>query len=398
MPRQTRRQFLKQSALIPSAAALAQLACFEKSAFAHEALDRPIVVKSPANVRQTEILFDPACYTAFPHVVRLTSKELLIAFRQAPRQALVRHTHPRSLITVMRSYDLGQTWDENNATQMAAGGGQELGLINLGNGHIGGLLAMHEVVPVAEAQRAGFPPSTSHEYPCGSVGGFWCWSNNYGLSWKLHHNVLFAPGFHPCAPPIRLESGTILAPCYGSTEKGEFASAKVYRSTDQGKTWSSPTVMAAGSPTTRAYFEPAILEIEPNHILAMHRIGDSRTPADDVFWRNESRDGGLTWSPVVDTGIVSGACPRLTKLSDKRILLTYGRRFEPYGLFARLSEDGGKSWSETSWLLRKAPNGNQGYSSTVEIEPGRLFTACYAQNDAAVTGITGTFWDLPKHR
>ena len=59
------------------------------------------------------------------------------------------------------------------------------------------------------------------------------------------------------------------------------------------------------------------------------------------------------------------------------------------------SDDGGKSWSDTSWLLRAAPNGNQGYSSSVEVESGRIFTACYAQNKDGVTGITGTFWNLP---
>ena len=36
-------------------------------------------------------------------------------------------------------------------------------------------------------------------------------------------------------------------------------------------------------------------------------------------------------------------------------LVTYGRRYEPYGLYARLSNDNGKTWSNTSWLLRKAP-------------------------------------------
>jgi len=394
--RNTRRQFLNQSAGIPAAAALAQLSWCTFAAQGSEKPDRSIRAESPTNVRQTDILFDHAFYTAFPHVVRLQGDELLIAFRQAPRETQLRHTHPRSVITVMRSYDLGQTWDVKNATQFAAGGGQEFAPIYLGHRHVGGLLAMHEVVPMAEAKRAALPHTHANEYPFGNVGGFWCWSNNDGLSWKLHHTVLFAPGMQPCAPPIRLESGTLLAPCYGDIKKGSLSSSLVYRSEDQGKTWSPPTVTAEGSPSTRAYYEPAILELDKDRVLAMHRMGQARDGRDGLFWRNESRDGGKTWSDPVETEILSGACPRLLKLEDKRILLTYGRRYEPYGLYARLSVDGGTTWSGTSWLLRKAPNGDQGYSSSIEIEPGRVFTVCYAQDDQGVTGITGTFWDLPK--
>jgi len=47
-------------------------------------------------------------------------------------------------------------------------------------------------------------------------------------------------------------------------------------------------------------------------------------------------------------------------------------------------------------VAAQAPNGDQGYSSSLGITPGRIFTVCYAQNDEGVTGITGTFWDLLK--
>ena len=78
-------------------------------------------VRRPRDVEQIDIHFDPAQYTAFPHLIRLDGDELLIAFRQAPRrQQGIRHTHMRSVITVMRSYDLGRTWDADNATQLAA--------------------------------------------------------------------------------------------------------------------------------------------------------------------------------------------------------------------------------------------------------------------------------------
>lgn len=113
------------------------------------------------------------------------------------------------------------------------------------------------------------------------------------------------------------------------------------------------------------------------------------------FWWNESLDGGMTWSRPAPTDILSGACPRLLRLHDDRVLLTYGRRFEPYGIYGALSEDGGRTWGE-ALLLRKALNSDQGYTSSLELEPGRIFAASYAQNRRGVTGITGTFWSLPR--
>jgi hypothetical protein len=399
MPEQatSRRQFLRQSTLAASAGAVVCASLHEQAAASPAEVDRSITVKKPLSVRQVDILFDSATYTAFPHVVRLDGDELLMAFRQAPSQERVRHTHPRSIITVIRSYDLGESWDIENASQLAAGGGQEFAPIFLGDGVVGGLLAMHEVVPVNESQRTSIPHNHKREYPFRNVGGFWCWSENAGLTWPLHQNVLFAPKLQTCSTAIRLAKGTLLAPCYGNIEQGltGVSSNVLYRSEDNGKTWSESTVIARGSESTRDYYEPCLLELDDGHLLAMHRVGRCQDGRDGLLWQNQSRDGGQSWTEPVETNITSGACPRLLNLSDGRVLLTYGRRYEPYGLYARLSSDGGKSWIDTSWLLRTAPNGNQGYSSSVEIEPGRIFTACYAENNDGVTGITGTFWDLP---
>ena len=170
----------------------------------------------------------------------------------------------------------------------------------------------------------------------------------------------------------------------------------LYRSDDQGRTWSAPKVIANGTKQTRDYYEPGLVEVDQDHLVALHRVGRCQDGRYGLFWQNESRDGGQTWTEPRETNITSGACPRMIKLSDGRLLLTFGRRYKPFGLYARISEDAGRTWSHTSWLLRAAPDGNQGYSSSVELEPGTIFTACYGRNPQGITGITGTFWKTPS--
>lgn len=352
------------------------------------------IYKPARKRRQTQIFYESNSYSAFPHVIQLEGDELLLSCRQAPKQEVVRHTHPRSVITLIRSYDNGQSWDLENAAQMAAGGGQELGLIYLGQGKVGGALAAHEVVPVNEGQRAGFVHTHAIEYPFSNVGGLWCWSDNYGLTWRVENTILFADKMQACAPPVQLSDGALLIPVYGNIGRATCSSATLHRSTDGGHSWTELATMARGRPQTRHYHEPVVLELAPGHLLGLHRVADPKGPR-GLFWRNESFDNGQTWTTPQPTAIRSGACPRLLKLRDGRLLLTYGRRFEPFGLYASLSADDGQTWGETSWLLRPAPDSDQGYSSSIELDDGQIFTTCYAKNSRGITGITGTFWQLP---
>lgn len=92
----------------------------------------------------------------------------------------------------------------------------------------------------------------------------------------------------------------------------------------------------------------------------------------------------------------------------------------PTGLYAALSEDAGAVWS-APFLVRATADGNQGYSSSVELDDGTIFTANYGSklpqrvnedafraNGAPLsgpqelegggldpTGVTGTLWRPP---
>ena len=59
------------------------------------------------------------------------------------------------------------------------------------------------------------------------------------------------------------------------------------------------------------------------------------------------------------------------------MILTYSRRADPMGEYARISLDGGKTWSRDTLISPIAPDWDHGYPSTVELEGGDLFTVYY---------------------
>ena len=348
------------------------------------------VERKVSHSRQKSILFDTRSYTAFPHVIRLDDRELLIAFRQAPRTEEIHHAHPASVVTVMRSRDGGISWDREWATQVGAGGGQELGLMYMGSGRVAGVLAWQEVVHSHDAVRGGVPQPFPTEYPFRTPGTYWIESDNWGLTWRPDRIRLVGMGTMPCAAPVMSANGMILLPVYTWDDKKSPMESVLYRSIDEGHIWSEPIIMARDR--EREYGEPCLVELEPGHLRAMYRVETEKGGTDRCFWTNESHDGGLTWSVPVNTGILSGACPRVLKLRDRRLLLTFGRRFEPYGIRAMLSADGGLTWGDEEWILRPGCNGDLGYTSSVELDDGQVLTTTYMQNARGITGIVGTFW------
>jgi BNR repeat-like domain len=135
---------------------------------------------------------------------------------------------------------------------------------------------------------------------------------------------------------------------------------------------------------------PSSVRISPSHIVTAVRVKEppDRTSI-DLY---ESTDNAASWHilrrPVPDTGGRGGNPPSMIRLRDGRLCLTYGYRANPYAIRARLSSDGGETWSDEISLRSNAPTWEVGYPRTVQRPDGKVVTIYYW---AGI--IAATIWD-----
>ena len=179
---------------------------------------------------------------------------------------------------------------------------------------------------------------------------------------------------------------------------GEGQGVFCVRTDDGGKTFGFVSWVAqvhnAGDPTQHVIM-PASVRLSRSRMLTAVRCrGEHGACWIDL---HASDDDGATWQfcarPVPDTGR-GGNPPTLTRLHDGRLCLTYGYRAVPYGIRARLSDDGGVTWSEPIVLRDDGGSHDLGYPRTLQRPDGKLVTVYYFSDRRGGEGyIAATIWD-----
>ena len=178
-------------------------------------------------------------------------------------------------------------------------------------------------------------------------------------------------------------------------EDGEEGRLLCVRTVDGGKSWQLVSLIG---PEPKGFeIMPASVRLSDTDILVTgrNREGDRR-------WISAylSKDNGKTWEklddPVEDCGI--GNPPAMIMLKDGRICLIYGFRGEPYSIRARLSSDGGQTWSGDYVLRDDGSSQDIGYPRVVQRPDGKVVAFYYFTDPK--TGperyIGATIWDPPK--
>ncbi len=201
---------------------------------------------------------------------------------------------------------------------------------------------------------------------------------------------------------VCLADGTVLIPVYGG-DKEEHARNYVLRLSDNGET--IRLIVMTSDVSGLIGSETALLEVSPGRVLAMTRP-DRLPGADGRLIESWSDDGGRTWSHPLVTPMWGNPAD-LIKLSDGRILCTYGYRRDPMGARACFSEDGGRSWDIENevvirddggticslWSPPRAEGGaDVGYPMSVERSDGQILTVYYITLRDGITHSAATVW------
>ena len=172
----------------------------------------------------------------------------------------------------------------------------------------------------------------------------------------------------PFGKIITLDDGASLMSYY--TVEGRTGTPYTIRSHDGGRTWIDPVIIVS-----EGYSETSICNLGEGHLLALMRGNQG-----GGLFQVESTDNGYNWSePCRITG-PSEHPGDVIKLQDERLLMTYGRRVNPFGTLGMVSNDNGKTWDRDNRILLTADSGggDHGYPSNVQCDDGTIITVYYS--------------------
>ena len=224
-------------------------------------------------------------------------------------------------------------------------------------------------------------------------GFFMMRSTDQGKTWSKKYRI----PVNNVHGPVVLKDGSLLYCGRGYSgnclQAAGFAPDVVaMRSTDDGLTWEELSrfkgVYRDGNTeyNLNIWHELHCIEAEDGTIIMQIRYSSAT-------WQLDSADGGRTWSNL--RRVCGGFPSHLMKLSDGRLLMSYGYRAENYGNRCRISSDNGKSWSEPMLLSRNSPSTDLGYPSTVELSDGTLVTVWYElRPELKVASLRCVRWKL----
>jgi len=174
------------------------------------------------------------------------------------------------------------------------------------------------------------------------------------------------------------------------------------RTTDGGKTFEFVSWLTDEKSIKIRSVMPSVVRTSPTRLVAT-----TRRKIKDPFTRKNynwieasvSTDNGSSWqylSKVADTdrGEENGSPPALARLEDGRLVIAYGYRSYPYGIRAKISENGGKSWGDEIVLRDDGGTWDLGYPRMMVRPDGKLVTIYYFNTEEYPgSHIVATIWD-----
>lgn len=213
-------------------------------------------------------------------------------------------------------------------------------------------------------------------------------SSDQGMTWSDSDVLTFERGMMVRSQPIQLSDGDILLPIYHETGNdtevvGAESSSLFARYDQEKKSWSFTDKIHS----RLGNIQPSVVALDGDQLLAFCRRGGGYGPlADGYMVRTESRDGGRTWSPGVETEFPNpNAAIDLIKLANGHLALIYNDSFEGerMPLTMRISTDGGQTWPVARELVNK-PGDDAAYPYIIQTADGKIHGVFTSQGRSVV--------------
>lgn len=295
---------------------------------------------------------------AWPNLVLLTDGTIAALIFNQP-------SHGRLIggIDCYASTDGGKTW-ARRATAAPPDPDVEHTRMN----HGAGLAANRDIIVIAGGWTLYPKPNEHGPYQVDKLmRPYVSRSTDGGHTWTIEREAFpdTAPDgqrFVPFGSIARASDNTLRASAYVVGGK-----TYVLRSDDDGRTWKDPVRIET--------------ELKPNETTLWSDgkgriLAAARTRTLEIF---ESTDDGKSWRHLSRASDDLGIPGDLRQLADGRLLVTHGnRRKGGEGVDARVSEDGGRTWSPPR-RVADFIGYDGGYPSSVQRDDGMVVTAYYAK-------------------
>lgn len=218
-----------------------------------------------------------------------------------------------------------------------------------------------------------------------------------GRTWTTHLDA--APSrrenstdFIPFGDVFPADDGSLRASFYARQEEPKQFQSWMFRSDDDGKSWTMHASIALD------HSETTLFPLGGKKWLAAARRQLNATPTD--LYRSD--DDGRTWTLAVEKiGDAAHHPADLLRLADGRLLFSCGVRTKgKCGVAVRLSGDDGASWGPVLTLVDDCNSGDCGYPASVQLNDGTMVTAFYARGTPQYDGyqFATVLWKVPASK
>lgn len=351
-------------------------------------------------VREHLVLYKDAQYNTFPSAIHLNDGGgYLVGFRQAPdrRSVYGRYDHidPSSRAVTISSAD-GRNWSKEAEVLFDhfLYGVQDPCLNVMFDGTIVGTFFMWKVFETGDLPEQPRDRAVYDQWRARKAGAYTIRSNDGGKTWD-QPVAISIPDVAIRGTGVQAKDGSLLIPMYRLGSDG--FEVLIARTEDCGHTW---TIQGTVRSIDGCDFQEPLLYRAPSGklvVLMRTRLQGSRPEANRCpLYTSESTDDGVTWSRPAAQPFYSPSPFHGLLLKDGRLLLTYGHRYEPYGIRAALLDPECERWdaSEEIVLREDASGRDIGYTSSVQLDDRTVLVTYYYYDPDGYRYIAGTLCEL----